>query len=147
MIVITRREHEAADLEKQLRSVTAAPIVRAELSVDGLFDLSDSPISYSQGTKVALFCAIGHPEAFYKTVQSCGLDIVMQKAFPDHEVLSPHELRCLQDEAETRGAYFLVCTEKDLVRIDKDSLPRHKVPIAYLRVSLQLSDELTALRA
>lgn len=79
-----------------------------------------------QGKKVALFCAIGNPERFLKQVQALGADIAISCMKPDH---APFTISELEELAQKSKADFLVCTEKDFVKLPKNSLPIIAVPL------------------
>jgi tetraacyldisaccharide 4'-kinase len=68
------------------------------------------------GKKVALFCAIGRPHRFIRTVQELGAEIVHMQIAPDHRKLPPG----FEKEALQKGADLLVCTEKDAVKMTQE---------------------------
>jgi tetraacyldisaccharide 4'-kinase len=68
------------------------------------------------GARVALACAIAHPERFVRVVQDLGATVVALRARRDHGRLSGEDLSC------PRGADLLLVTEKDLVKLEDDFL-------------------------
>lgn len=78
-------------------------------------------ISNSKGERlsapaaVVAFCAIANPDPFFSTLEEAGFTVLDRVTFPDHHNFSVHELRALRDRF--LGAP-LVCTEKDLVKLD-----------------------------
>jgi len=63
------------------------------------------------------WCGLGHPEAFYADLLLAGHRWVGHHSFPDHRGPTPSELKRLQTEARGEGATWLVCTEKDAVKL------------------------------
>jgi tetraacyldisaccharide 4'-kinase len=63
------------------------------------------------------WCGLGHPEAFYADLLIAGQAWVGSHSFPDHRGPSPADLRRLQALARAEGARWLVCTEKDAVKL------------------------------
>jgi tetraacyldisaccharide 4'-kinase len=63
------------------------------------------------------WCGLGHPEAFYADLLVAGLPWCGTHSFPDHGAPSPALLACLQAQAKALGATWLVCTEKDAVKL------------------------------
>ncbi len=91
-----------------------------------------------RGKPVAAFCGIGNPDAFRRTLETCGFQLsgVTEQTplpsreglgeglsshafltFPDHHDYAPPELEELADLAQRAGASAIVTTQKDLVKI------------------------------
>jgi tetraacyldisaccharide 4'-kinase len=97
------------------------PTVRSGWRPVGLSDASlrvVEPLSALAGTRVAAFCAIARPEAFRRTLTELGAELVHFASFPDHHAPSAAELERLRAAARAVGAERLLCTEKDLVRLE-----------------------------
>jgi tetraacyldisaccharide 4'-kinase len=90
--------------EAQLRKYSYAPVVFAK---------THSEISF-QGQKVGVFCGIGRPQRFLKSVKSAGGEVVATYFKPDHDPFTVVELNAFADRS---GAEVLVCTEKDQVKL------------------------------
>jgi tetraacyldisaccharide 4'-kinase len=75
------------------------------------------------------WCGLGHPEAFYADLLIAGQTWVGSHSFPDHQGPSPSDLRRLQDLARAEGAQWLVCTEKDAVKLGADHARVLEVPL------------------
>ena len=108
----------SSETEAQLRKYTYAPIVFAK---------THSEMSL-QGKKVGVFCAIGRPQRFLKSVKSCGGEVVATYFKPDHDPFTVDELNAFADRS---GADLLVCTEKDQVKLPTNfncSLPVVALP-------------------
>jgi 3-deoxy-D-manno-octulosonic-acid transferase len=70
--------------------------------------------------RAGMFCGLGNPLAFRRTLESIGvipLDVV---EFPDHHRYRPQELQRVAEQVAARGAEALVTTEKDVVNLCED---------------------------
>lgn len=67
--------------------------------------------------KVAAFCGLGNPQAFWNTLEQLGLEVTYRWAFSDHHLYSPIELHRLRQQAQAAGAGLLVTTEKDRMNL------------------------------
>lgn len=84
-----------------------------------------------KGQKVAVFCAIARPERFLESVKQLGAESVMQLVHGDHEVFTYKQLQQFALRAKKRGANFLVCTEKDEVKVPQGK--EFALPLAWVR--------------
>jgi len=75
------------------------------------------------------WCGLGHPEAFYADLLLAGHTWVGSRSFPDHAGPSPTDLRRLQSLARAEGAQWLVCTEKDAVKLNADHAQVLELPL------------------
>jgi tetraacyldisaccharide 4'-kinase len=97
------------------------PFVRSGWRPVGVSDAGlrvTEDLSVLRGARVAAFCAIARPEAFRRTLAGLGADLVHFASFADHHTPSPAELDRVRAAARAAGAERLLCTEKDLVRLD-----------------------------
>lgn len=126
LVCVTRAETDRlSDLPeilmplKQHRGTDAVSLMSFEptrwLCVDG----RSLPLSQFQNARLAAFCGIGNPAAFWKTVQGCG-NLVAQRSFADHHHYTSAELLELDTWRQAVGADWLVTTLKDLVKIPAD---------------------------
>ncbi len=106
------------EIEKKIRMYTDAPMVFMQIK---------TPVKL-QGKKVGVFCAIGRPERFLKTVQEAGGEVIASFFKPDHDRFHPEELFRF---AEKSKADMLLCTEKDYVKIPVNfscGIPLQRIP-------------------
>ncbi len=109
---------------------------RASLVVDPEFIAHcDPPL---EGKHVGLFCAIGRPERFVRTVETLGAHIVAEQCLPDHDPIDGKALALYATRAKAAGAEMLVCTEKDWVKCSGE-LP---LPVACVKLQLLPTDGL-----
>jgi tetraacyldisaccharide 4'-kinase len=85
--------------------VLRARLIPAEASVAAL-----------RGRRVYAFAGIGDPARFFRGLRASGIDVVAERAFPDHHPFSQRDVADLQTAAE-RDGLTLVTTEKDLARL------------------------------
>ncbi len=99
-------------IAQKISSFTNAPIlfVKTELKLP-------PSISSFKGKKIGLFCALAKPDKFMQAVRSAGGEIVATYFKPDHEPFLAEDLSAF---AKRSGADFLVCTEKDGVKLPKN---------------------------
>lgn len=103
---------------------------------------SKRPIESIAGKKVALVSAIGNPDAFATTMKLCGAEVVGIKALPDHDRYSRETvveidnwLRSLNDPS-----IELICTHKDLVKLQTDRLAGHRVSALLIDIRFTVGE-------
>jgi len=89
------------------------PVLSAHLRAD------QAAVQSLRGKRVLAFAGIGDPDRFFRTLRGCGIEVVAERAFPDHYPFSENEIAALIAEAG-RNSLMLVTTEKDLVRLRRD---------------------------
>ncbi len=100
-------------------------------------DGKEEPLSNLQGRRVAAFCGLGNPAGFRKTLAECECDVVAWREFPDHHHYSQDDVEDLSRWAASRDAEFVVCTQKDLVKLNIDSLGR--IALSALRIEIDFT--------
>ena len=75
------------------------------------------------------WCGLGHPEAFYADLLVAGQAWAGTHSYPDHQGPSPGGLAWLQAKAREAGASWLVCTEKDAVKLGPEHLSALELPL------------------
>ncbi|HEY2846157.1 MAG TPA: tetraacyldisaccharide 4'-kinase [Bryobacteraceae bacterium] len=129
-IVITRAEQRHTGIERLIRRYNPqAPIFRAHVVPEG-----DLPAG-----RLAAFCALGQPGAFWRTLDSLRADVVVRMAFPDHHRYSAEDLQEIGRQAASAGADALVTTEKDWMNLPAEAaLP---LKIYCLRIGIEIENE------
>jgi tetraacyldisaccharide 4'-kinase len=122
IVLMQAKNQEALECAQQaLEPYTKAPLVGMSLQVTA--DLKDK--------KVGLFCAIGRPERFLRTVHELGARVKAEMYGLDHRFFTQEHLEEFSRRAEKQGAELLVCTEKDSVKLPSHlqlSLPLFPLP-------------------
>jgi len=116
------------------------PVYSAKIVPAGLHRLEDTGQVDSRdlaGRKIAAFCGIARPNAFWRTLDGMGLKLASRKDFPDHHPYSEQDHRDLLGLLEIYD--FVVTTEKDAVKIRRYRWPEGK--ILFLRLDLTLENE------
>jgi tetraacyldisaccharide 4'-kinase len=150
-VVLTRCDQVALqtvdDIEATIHGVNPDLLVarsaHALASVEFADGAKTSPARL-EGRKVFVFCGIGNPEGFLRTVESCGCRIVGKRIFDDHQVYSSQIMTDLIAQAKSSWADLLLTTQKDWTKVKSVSPPN----LAYLTVELAFladGESLTAL--
>lgn len=90
------------------------------------------------------WCGLGHPEAFYADLLLAGYSWVGSQSYRDHRGPSPADLKRLQAIARSEGASWLVCTEKDAVKLDAGHLKVLELPLYIAEQGVQHGEPLLA---
>ncbi|MDR1516177.1 MAG: tetraacyldisaccharide 4'-kinase [Synergistaceae bacterium] len=89
--------------------------------------------------KFVAFSAIGHPDSFYRSLLSRGVDILARKDFRDHHRFTWKDIDCLERLASNLGASGFVCTEKDIRNMPDN--PSMILPLYIPRITVSIDDE------
>ncbi len=121
IVVLTRTDSaDPVPLEELTRRIhPAARIFRSQTKLRGWTDAlsgENVPMESIRAQKVAAFCALGNPRAFFADLRRWGFDLVAEDAFPDHHVYTGGEIERLAAGARAHGAAALLTTQKDAVK-------------------------------
>lgn len=86
--------------------------------------------------KILAVCGIGSPDAFFQTLQGLGANVVERIVFPDHHPYQAADIREIGIAAETFHCEAIVCTGKDLAKIDVAMIERF--PIYSLDIEMEI---------
>jgi len=141
MVVLTRTDSaDPQPLEELVRKVhPAAQLFRSRTELLGWMDAGSGepvPKESVQALKVAAFCGIGNPRAFFADLRRWGFSLVAEDAFPDHHVYTGGEIQRLATAARQRGAAVLLTTQKDAVKFSCDWAP--PLPILACEIEAQM---------
>jgi tetraacyldisaccharide 4'-kinase len=123
-------------VKNQLKIYSSAPVVGLKGVVCHQRDLKGLEIDILQDTKVAMFCAIAHPEYFKRTLESEGMKVVSEFCLADHDEIKEKKLELFALQSKELGAEWLVCTEKDRVKLS-DQLTL-SLPIVWIQIELTI---------
>ncbi|MEH6951269.1 tetraacyldisaccharide 4'-kinase [Nitrobacter sp. NHB1] len=126
---------------------TAADDVAASIAAQGSLVLraqlkpDEASVAALRGRRVYAFAGIGDPARFFRSLRTCGINVVAERAFPDHHPFSHRDVADLQTAAE-RDGLTLVTTEKDLARLrNSENLKAFAQAVVAFAVTLAFDDE------
>ena len=140
--VLTRTElGDASGMEARVRAANPrARIFRCSAKFAGLRDARSGqaePPESLYGRKVAAFCGIGNPGAFFRGLRSWGFDVAAERAFPDHHAYGHRDLESIFAMARGAGAEAVLTTGKDLMNLP----PHWDAPMPLFSSCIQLEIE------
>lgn len=131
----TLNEETYRSMKELIQPLTKGEIVAVDTETTGVFDLQDSEILSIEGRNVACFCGIANPEYFFQSVEEKGGQVILKKILQDHAEMAPNDLQAFALAAKKKGAHWVLCTEKDKVKLPLNlELP---LPLAWLKVRLK----------
>jgi tetraacyldisaccharide 4'-kinase len=121
----------AAEAIAALVRARGKPVLSARLRAN------DASVASLRGKRVAAFAGIGDPIRFFRTLRANGVEVALERAFPDHHPLSQGEIETLIAEARS-NALTLVTTEKDFARLrGREGVPEWAREIVPFAVTLE----------
>ena len=148
LILITRSQLSdlSAAIERQVRRWNLrAPVFRAGIEpqawVEHRTGRRHSPAERPfEGAGV--FCGLGNPEAFRRTLGRMGVEPVAWVDFEDHHRYRARELRHISEGMRAQGATALVTTEKDVMNLceGSDELLA-PLPLYWLKIGMTIERE------
>lgn len=134
-----RNPEAAKSVKTKLEQYSSAPIVCTDDRVVGIYDLQRNVVDpIGDALRVGMFCAIGRPEYFRKTLIREGFEVVLEYELPDHAEIHEKKLEQFARSCLEKGARYLICTEKDRVKLH-DYLTL-SLPVIWVRTDLQITD-------
>ena len=121
-VVLTRTElGDGGSLQERIQEINPlARIFRCSTKFSGLVDartgLPEAPENLLS-KKVAAFCGIGNPAAFFADLQRWGFRVVGESIFPDHHVYRRHEIDSLFARWRSEGVEAVLTTQKDAMNL------------------------------
>ena len=100
------------------------------------------PLPWTDHGPAFAWCGLGHPAAFFADLLLAGQSWVGTAAFPDHHAPTTRDLLRLQDRAREAGATWLVCTEKDAVKLQPEQSRVLAMPLMVAEQGLKVSPDL-----
>lgn len=105
--------------------------------IEGFHDLKDNRVEIGDSRFVG-FSAVGDNERFRRDLQP--FNCVAFQAYPDHFSYSEKELARLENYRQEQQAQFLVCTEKDFIKIK--NLHPENIPLIYVKNRIKFNFDL-----
>lgn len=142
LVVYTRHQPGQSEVDPGVPSCSCSHQLT---TFNRLTDGKELPIAAFQQARVAAFCGIADPEAFFEGLRSQGMSLVATLALPDHEPYRGDGLRRLDGFATQQNTDWLVTTEKDGVKLVGQQHP-WSGKLVTARLELKMSDNGMLLR-
>ena len=97
--------------------------------------------------KIIAFCGIGNPDAFLKSLEDLGLNILASKVYNDHHEYTEQDVSDLYEEGRKLEADLVLSTQKDWVKMALLSQRYEDIAFAYLAVELEFIDGVDRMEA
>ncbi|CDZ80008.1 Tetraacyldisaccharide 4'-kinase [Candidatus Rubidus massiliensis] len=123
-------------LKKTITRYSKAPIIGTKMKVVQLKDLAGNNLESIASKKVGLFCGIAHPQYFLQTVEDLKAEVVDSYYLSDHSAFDYFSLDAFAKQCKSKGAEYLVCTEKDRVKIN--TTINCSLPIIWIQSQLEV---------
>jgi tetraacyldisaccharide 4'-kinase len=138
LVILTRTDQASpAELEELRRKIgPAVETIHKPVHVRSLWNRKKHGIDWLRGRNVYAFCGVGNPEAFRRTLESVGANVVKFRAFEDHHPYVGQDLRRMNAEAQEFMAEVIVTTEKDATKVHAEGF---ELPLAALRIEIEIS--------
>lgn len=106
--------------------------------LEGFFDSNDRLVALGPDTPVLGFSALGDNRRFREDLSRFKLESFF--AFKDHHVFTLEDIEKLDVQRRQQDADYLVCTEKDLIKIKQ--LNFGQIPLIYAKNSIKFNVDL-----
>jgi tetraacyldisaccharide 4'-kinase len=130
LVILTRVDQAGADATREIRDristfVPSERVAEVVFAPDHLFLAGGerSELEAIRGARVVGFCGIGNPEAFRRTLDDLEADVAEFLVWPDHHHYTVADMRRLEKALVGSTAVMLMCTMKDLVKVQRLPLP------------------------
>jgi tetraacyldisaccharide 4'-kinase len=147
-IVITRSEASdlGAAIERAVRRWNPrAPVFRARIEPEWWVEHRTGRRIRAGEMKLeraGVFCGLGNPRSFYRTLDALGTRYVDCVEFEDHHRYLPNELKRIAEQFRRKGAMALVTTEKDAVNLcDGADELLAPLPLYWLKIGMRIEGE------
>ena len=147
-IVITRSEASdlgAAAERVARRSNPRAPVFRAHIQPQCWVEHRTGrkiPAGEMKLERAGVFCGLGNPRSFYRTLDALGTRYVDCVDFEDHHRYRPHELKRMAEQFRRKGAMAVMTTEKDAVNLcDGSDELLAPLPLYWLKIGMRIEGE------
>lgn len=129
-------------LTERIAGYTKAPVIGTAVHLTVFFTLEGNKIESLEGKKIGMFCAIGAPQSFERTLIKSGAQIINRLVLPDHQRANKKTLSAFAEQCHAQEAAYIVCTEKDRVKLieEKWDLP---LPIVWAKMELVVKEGLS----
>ncbi len=138
LIVINHidNQEQFESLSAQLKQYSSAPMMGTRVGIKSIQTLKGGSIPSLQGKNLGIFCSIAHPDYFKMTVESQGAKVVSELHICDHGKFLEKDLERFAKKSLKCGADYLICTEKDRVKL-VDSLEL-VLPVIWIEMDIKI---------
>lgn len=122
-VVMTKSDaapDKAEALQSWINDRYRIPVFKGALEPQTLVNVrDDTEISLSGmiGQKIAAFCGIANPDYFFAMLRQIGMELTLEKKYPDHHNYTLDDLRLLDATINENAAGLAITTEKDAVKL------------------------------
>ncbi|MBN2424374.1 MAG: tetraacyldisaccharide 4'-kinase [Calditrichaceae bacterium] len=105
---------------ERIKLETDIPLFEVKSGIEKLMSVEFKEagrLSSLKGKRVAAFAGLAHPEEYETMLREAGVDLVFFKKYKDHHDYSIKEVDGMITECIGLGAEYLLCTEKDMIKI------------------------------
>lgn len=136
MVIVTHANtgESKKKAKEAVQYFSKAPIAFAKHQFSGISWLSSK--GPSQG-RVAAFCGIAFPDSFFQTIEEAGYQIIHSAILLDHEKFAEKDLQSFVRVAITAGAKAIICSEKDLVKLQDVKI---ELPLGCVKIELAIEE-------
>lgn len=122
-------------LINQIRFYSSAPVVGMQVEYLRVVDQKGIEIDL-KNQKIAAFCGIAKPKYFFDLLGQLQAQLILKKELDDHQSIGQEWLCHFFHQAANCGVKYVVCTEKDIVKLPLD--PNLPLPLVYLEMDLKI---------
>jgi len=105
--------------------------------VDGIYDTDEKQLKNISNKRVIGFSALGDNDRFKKTLKKQKFKIINFKSYNDHFSYNNKVLKHLNDMRKESNCSYLICSEKDFIKIKNLNLTN--IPLIYIKNRIQLN--------
>jgi len=139
LVILTRTDQvgraELEDLRAKIGQ-KAVETVHKPVHVRSLWNRKKHGLEWLRGRNVYAFCGVGNPDAFRRTLESVGANVVKFRSYEDHHAYVTLDLRRMNAEAQEFMAEAIVTTEKDATKVNAEGF---ELPLAALRIEIEIT--------
>ena len=134
LVVVHHFNKASPEWIESLQKKLSCPLIGTQVRARGLLDLDNRSFAIPFLEPMGLFCGLANPSSFLETALSLGIKVMGYRFFPDHASYSFQNLGDWAQDMKDQGAKYLICSEKDSVKINFN-LP---LKVLYLPMDLQI---------
>lgn len=148
VVCLTRADAAPLDTRRAIRKRVAELAPQADwceashkpTSLIGTGEGAIEPLESLRGRRVAAFCGIGNPAAFRATLESAGAEVHLWRELPDHHNYTADDILSIEKAIGESGVEQVVCTHKDLVKVQIDQLADRPLRALVVEIDFQTGE-------